>query len=205
MDNAGIPPPSPGVPLSAALLPPPAHSSGAAGDQALLASIALGDRAAFQILYARWAGRLLAYVGAMGAKGAAGEDLVQDIFLTLWQKASLYRSELGTPEAWIFTLTRHKVVDIWRRPHPVEAVDAEDLEGWMAGGVEAHGAIEDGLAVSKAMNQLPSDQRQAVMLAYFGDLSYEETAHRLGLPVGTLKSRIRSALGQLRGILGGAP
>jgi RNA polymerase sigma-70 factor (ECF subfamily) len=167
--------------------------------------VALGDRAAFQLLYTRWAGRLLAYVGAMGAQGPAGEDLVQEIFLTLWQKAGQYRRELGSPEAWIFTLTRHKVVDIWRRQHPVEVVDGADLEGWMAGGVDAHGPVEDGLSVTQALARLPQDHRRALLLAYYGDLSYEATAQRLGLPVGTLKSRIRSALAQLRGMLGGAP
>lgn len=171
----------------------------------MLAAVAAGDRAAFHLLYARWAGRLLAYVGAMGARGPAGEDVVQEIFLALWQKAGQYRRELGTPEAWIFTLTRHKVVDIWRRHHPVEAVDAADLEGWMAGGTECHGAVEDGLALAKALGHLPEEQRRAVAMAYFGDVPYGEVARRLGLPEGTLKSRIRAALAQLRGILGGVP
>ncbi len=186
------------MPADTLPLPPHAPSS---EDAALLSAVGQGDRQAFQALYARWGGRLLAYVNAMGARGPQGEDLVQEIFLTLWQKASLYRPELGSPEAWIFTLTRHKVLDIWRRPRPVVEVEPDFLEA-LVGDDAGHANVEQGLSLRKAMGTLMPDQRRALQLAYFGELSYAETAQAMGIPVGTLKSRIRSALSRLRESLG---
>ena len=81
-------------------------------DARLLALVAEQDREAFKELYDRYAGRLLAYVRAMGGPRISAEDVVQEVFVTLWRKATQYRSGLGSPEAWIFTITRHKVVDI---------------------------------------------------------------------------------------------
>ncbi len=128
------------------------------------------------------------------------EDVVQEVFGALFQKAHQYRPALGSPEGWIFTITRHKVVDIWRAHSPVVDLGEMDLEAVMA----AEEPMDATLAPSlrKALSTLSPEQRRPLMLAYFGGLTYEETAHRLGLPVGTLKSRIRASLAQLRGLLG---
>jgi RNA polymerase sigma-70 factor (ECF subfamily) len=171
-------------------------------DSELLLAIGLQDREAFRHLYDRYAGRLLSYVNAMGRGRLPAEDLLQEIFVAVWRKAGQYRTELGTPEAWIFTITRNKVCDIWRTRPPVEERGDVELETLMDTTKNPDPALV--ATIRQALASLPEDQRRPLVLAYFGGFTYEEVARRLAIPVGTLKSRIRTALGQLR-ILLGAP
>ncbi len=184
-------------------------SSGAFGayltftDAQLLGVVAESNRAAFREFYNRYSGRLLAYVRAMGGGGAKipVEDIVQEIFVTVWLKAGQYRPALGAPEAWLFTITRHKVVDIWRSQSPVVDIGEMDMEVLMEPEQPKDSVLA--LSLAKAMGKLTPEQRKPLELAYFGGLTYEETAEHLGLPLGTLKSRIRTSLGILRDYLGG--
>jgi len=169
-------------------------------DASLLLAVGGQDAEAFRLLYDRYAGRLLAYVQAMGRGRLPAEDLVQEVFVALWRKAGQYRPALGSPEAWIFTITRNKVLDIWRSRSPVEDRGELELETLMDGTPTPDPALV--ATVHKALQGLPEEQRRPLLLAYFGGYTYEEAAGRLGVPVGTLKSRIRSALGQLKGLLG---
>jgi RNA polymerase sigma-70 factor (ECF subfamily) len=171
-------------------------------DADVLGAVARGCPEAFRELYDRYAGRLLAYVRRMGGPRIPAEDVVQEIFVALWVKAGQYRPALGSPDAWIFTITRHKVVDIWRTAHPVVDLGETPLEAVMEPTMPEDSVTR--LSLAKALAALAPEQRRPLELAYFGGLSYEETAHALGLPVGTLKSRIRATLGQLRAHLGGA-
>ncbi len=171
-------------------------------DADLLVAVAQGSTTAFHELYDRYAGRLLAYVRRMGGPRVPAEDVVQEIFIALWVKAGQYRPALGSPEAWIFTITRHKVVDIWRTVHPVIDLGETPMEAVMEPAMPEDSVTR--LSLAKALATLAPEQRRPLELAYFGGLSYEETAHALGLPVGTLKSRIRASLGRLRAHLGGA-
>jgi len=171
-------------------------------DAGLLASVAQGSPTAFRELYDRYAGRLLAYVNRMGGPRIPTEDVVQDIFVAIWLKAGQYRPDLGSPEAWIFTITRHKVVDIWRAANPVVVLGEIPLEDVMEPAMPEATVMR--ISLSKALATLAPEQRRPLELAYFGGLSYEQTARALGLPVGTLKSRIRATLGHLREQLGGA-
>ncbi len=172
-------------------------------DADLLAAVAEGSQPAFRELYDRFAGRLLAYVRRMGGPRVPAEDVVQEIFVSLWVKAGQYRPALGSPEAWIFTITRHKVVDIWRAAQPVVDLGETPMEAVMEP-VAPEDSVTS-LSLSKALAALAPEQRRPLELAYFGGLSYQETAQALGLPLGTLKSRIRASLSQLRAHLGGAP
>ncbi len=168
-------------------------------DGELLRLIGGGDQAAFRELYERYAGRLLAYVRAMGRQQVSAEDAVQEVFATIWTKAAQYRPELGAPEAWIFTITRHKVFDIWRAQSRVREVEVE-LDTLVD-----HSSAADPTLVAtlhKALSRLSPDHRKPLLLAYFGGFTYEETARALGIPAGTLKSRIRTALADLRTLLG---
>lgn len=173
----------------------------APSDADLIGEVAQGREPAFRELYDRYAGRLLAYVRRMGGPRVPAEDVVQDIFVSLWVKAGQYRPALGSPEGWIFTITRHKVVDIWRAVPPVVDLGETPLEAVMEPAMPVDS--ETSLSLAKALAALAPEQRRPLELAYFGGLSYEETARALGLPVGTLKSRIRATLGRLRVQLGG--
>jgi RNA polymerase sigma-70 factor, ECF subfamily len=172
----------------------------AASDVELLQAVAQQDRGAFRELYDRYASRLMAYVRVMGGPRMPAEDVVQEIFVALWRKAGQYRPALGSPEGWIFTITRHKVVDIWRKQSAVEEVGDFDLDALMQTETSTDQTLV--ATMSKALERLSPEHREPLVLAYFGGLTYEETAERLHLPVGTLKSRIRVALGQLKSHLG---
>ncbi len=168
-------------------------------DSALLAAIAGQDREAFGQLYDRYAGRLLAYLQAMGRGRLPVDDLLQEIFVAVWRKAGQYRPDLGTPEAWLFTITRNKVFDIWRALPPVEDRGGPDLETLMDTTENPDPALV--ATLRQALARLPEEQRRPLVLAYFGGFTYEEAARSLAVPVGTLKSRIRAALRQLRALL----
>lgn len=170
-------------------------------DSELLERIAAQEGEALAELFHRYGGRVLAYVRAMGGPRFPAEDAVQDVFLALWQKASLFSPEGGQAAGWIFTITRHKVFDIQRAQGRVKEDGSPDLELLAPDNAQT---CDPTLAPSihKALSMLPADQQIPLRLAYYGDLSYEETARRLGLPLGTLKSRIRAGLARLKALLG---
>jgi RNA polymerase sigma-70 factor (ECF subfamily) len=172
----------------------------AQGDGELLQGIGRQDREAFRELYDRYSGRLAAYVQAMGRGRISVEDVVQEVLVALWRKAALFRPELGSPEAWIFTITRNKVFDIWRANPAVVDIGELNLEDVMDPTLAPDPTL--GLSLGKALAGLPPEQRDPLALAYFGGYSYEETAQRLNVPLGTLKSRIRAGLSRLKHLLG---
>jgi RNA polymerase sigma factor (sigma-70 family) len=172
-------------------------------DEEILARIARGDHAAFGELYDRF-GRV-AYGLALRIlrDHALAEDAVQEAFLAVWRSAEGYRRERAKPGAWILTLVHRRAVDLVRReqrrrgeplaaaPEPVEAAVDEQV------------ALGDRrAAVQAALDRLPGDQRQALELAYYGGLTQSELAERLGVPLGTVKSRMFAGLGRLRELLG---
>ena len=169
-------------------------------DAELLARIAQRQQEALAELFRRYGGRVLAYVRAMAGARFPAEDAVQEIFLTLWQKAGLYAPEGGEAAGWIFTLTRHKVFDIQRSLGRVRDVGGPDPELLSPGTSPTDPTLAP--SIEKALAMLPAEQRHPLRLAYYGDLTYDETARRLGLPLGTLKTRIRTGLTALRGLLG---
>lgn len=166
----------------------------------LLQAVARREEAALEALFQRYGGRVLAYVRTLGGPRFPAEDAVQEVFLTLWQKAALFSPGTGSAEAWIFTLTRHKVFDMLRAQRSTREDADPDLERWPVQDPTPNDA-ETALSLQKALSLLPADQQQPIRLAYMGGLTYEEAARRLGLPLGTLKSRVRSGLGALRPLL----
>lgn len=166
-------------------------------DIALLGQIAAQDQAAFRLFYERYAARVLAYVRAMGRGREQTEDVVQEVFLAVWRKAASFRRDRGDVPGWLYTITRNKLVDLWRqRPVGSDPVEA-DLARLPTGETWGETKVVS-ISLHKLLAGLKPEQRQALELAYFGGLTYEETAERLGLPVGTLKSRIRAGLALMR-------
>ena len=165
-------------------------------DATLLAEIAAGRTDSFQRFYGRHAGRVLSYAQKLCGDAVLAEDLAQEVFLTVWRKAAGFQADRGDGPGWLYTITRNKVLDHWRRcgrTPPIADLDLTLLEAVPRGiGSELKVSLE------KAMSGLRDEHRSALDLAYFGGFSYEETARKLGLPLGTLKSRIRAALGLLR-------
>jgi RNA polymerase sigma-70 factor (ECF subfamily) len=171
-----------------------------ASDTELVLRIAQQDREAFRLFYDRYAGRLLGYVRQISREREVSEDVVQDVFLAVWRKAASFKPDRGDVPGWLYTITRNRVVDRWRRKGGLVEDDGFDLVA-----LEAPERGDDGhatdISVRQALGALTPDQRQAIELAYFGGLTYEETARKLDLPLGTLKSRIRAGLARMRGVL----
>ncbi len=156
------------------------------------------DQMAFAELFQHFAPRVKAFLMKSGSDAAMAEECAQEVMATLWHKAHLFDPTRATVATWVFTIARNKRIDVLRkqrRPEP------EDL-GW---GPEAEPEQEDVLVMQQetaqlrdAMAALPEAQRQLIEKAYFGDLSHREIAAQTGLPLGTIKSRIRLALDRLR-------
>ncbi|WP_227363630.1 sigma-70 family RNA polymerase sigma factor [Sedimentitalea arenosa] len=156
------------------------------------------DQAAFADLFRHFAPRIKAFLMKSGADAAMAEECAQDVMATLWRKAHLFDPTRASVATWIFTIARNRRIDALRkqrRPEP------EDLT-W---GPEAEPDQEDILTLQQeseqlkvAIKELPDAQRELIERAYFGDLSHSEIAAQTGLPLGTIKSRIRLALDRLR-------
>jgi RNA polymerase sigma-70 factor (ECF subfamily) len=180
---------------------------GPAALAALLARVAeQRDRAAFAELFRHFAPRIKAYVMRLGADRASAEDLVQEVMLTVWHRAGQFDRDKASLSTWIFTIARNRRIDVLRRERRPE-IDAEDPAL-----VREPDATADGLAetaqqyrlLHKAVASLPPEQVELLRVAYFEDQSHSRVAERLGLPLGTVKSRLRLALAKLRPLLKGS-
>ncbi|HEY4591479.1 MAG TPA: sigma-70 family RNA polymerase sigma factor [Thermoanaerobaculia bacterium] len=171
-------------------------------DESLLAAITRGDLEAFHQLYERYAGRVLACARHLCRDAALAEDITQEVFTAAWTRAGTFRPDRGSAPAWLFTLTRHKLVDHWRKTGKgVELAALDDVR-------PPAQDPEDGdlrLCLRQALDHASPEQREAIEIAYFEGLTYEETASRLALPLGTLKSRIRLGLRAMRSALSRTP
>ena len=157
-----------------------------------------GDRAAFAALFRHFAPRVKAFLMKSGASSALAEECAQDVMATLWQKAALFDPTRASVATWVFTIARNRRIDALRkarRPEPEELPWGPEDE---ADPGEAMALQEDVSRLGKALAGLPEKQRALIEKAYFGDLSHSEIAAETGLPLGTIKSRIRLALDRLR-------
>lgn len=174
-------------------------------DEALLRAIAVAeDRAAFVALFHRYAGRVKGFLMSNGTDPGLAEEAAQEVMIALWRRAPLYDPEKASAATWIFTIARNKRIDLVRRanrPAPDGADPAFHPEPAACGETALAGAERDAL-VRAAVAALPGEQIDVVRLAFFGGLSHGDVAEKLGLPLGTVKSRLRLAFGRLRGTLG---
>jgi RNA polymerase sigma-70 factor (ECF subfamily) len=170
-------------------------------DTELLGLIASGDRVAFEELYRRYARSVLGIaLRRMGDRGRA-EDATQDTFASIWRSASRYDPARGRPASWLYTVARNAIVDgLRRRPDPTVS-DPPDVATADPGPPEAAEADWVSWRVHRALETLPEHERSLVELAYWSGMSQSEIAEYLGLPLGTVKTRTRAALGRLAGEL----
>jgi len=177
-------------------------------DEELMRQVAEGSAEALGLLYSRFA-RLIARLAVQTLDRAAAEDLVQDVFLAVWRNAGRFDPERGTVRAWILQIAHFRLLnELRRRSRQPEIVP--DREGLALGSLPAG---EPGPAemvwqqqrravLQSALDELPPSQREALGLAFLDDLTHEQVAAELGLPLGTAKTRIRAGLQKLRGTLG---
>lgn len=157
-----------------------------------------GDEAAFAKLFRHYGPRVKAFLMKSGASPAVAEDVVQDVMATVWHKANLFDPERAGVATWIFTIARNRRIDALRksrRPEPEELPWGPEPEPDQADTLSLQQETE---RLGAALKALPKAQRDLIERAYFGDLSHSEIATQTGLPLGTIKSRIRLALEKLR-------
>lgn len=156
------------------------------------------DRAAFAELFAYFAPRVKAFLMKSGASPDLAEECTQEVMATLWNKAHLFDPAKASVSTWIFTIARNRKIDLLRkqrRPEPEDLPWGPEPEPDQA---EAIGLQQETEQLGQAIAALPEEQRKLIERAYFGELSHSEIAAETGLPLGTIKSRIRLALERLR-------
>ncbi len=180
-----------------------------ADDDQLIARVASGDRRAFEQLYDRYASTVYGVALRMLGDREVAEDAVQEIFLRVWKRAGSFdRSRAFAP--WLFGIAHNYGIDELRRrrarPQPVYEDDEHPVLSEIPDDIDVGEAAvlsDQRRIVREALEQLPEEQRQALMLAYFGGLTQQEIATRLGNPLGTVKTRMRLGLQKLRSLLQG--
>ena len=156
------------------------------------------DRAAFAALFGHFGPRVKYFLMKAGSTATIAEDCAQDVMATVWAKAAQFDPARASVATWIFTIARNRRIDIARRDRRPEP---EELD-WMGEDepdqADVYAAAEETRVLTAALAELPEKQRQLIQRAYYGDLTHSEIAAETGLPLGTIKSRIRLALDKLR-------
>lgn len=176
-----------------------------AEDVAILARIVERDERAVEELYARYSGPLYSLAYQVTGAERYAQDVIQEVFVAVWREAGRFDPARGAVASWLFSLARHKAIDLVRREANIrkrtadvdlefhEADDDVDREVWTR--------IQRD-RVRQAIEELTPAQREALEMAFFQGLTHVEVSERLGIPLGTAKTRIRSALLRLRDLLG---
>ncbi len=193
--------------IAAALLPGFERGKEKGRDRELLGRVAQGDVAALRVLYNEQAPRALAIARRILRNVEEAEDVVQETFLELWRRAPQFDGRKGGAVAWVITIARSRAIDRLR----AAGTAGRAIEG-VATAVDAHPTVPVCPAehterrstesrVAEALAALPKEQRQAIELAYFDGLSQTEIATKTATPLGTVKMRVKLAIGKLAGLL----
>jgi RNA polymerase sigma-70 factor (ECF subfamily) len=176
-------------------------------DREMIERIGRGDQSAFSALYDRLSRPLYSLALRMLGDAGDAQDALQDVFLQIWSRAATYNPEQSTVFSWTVLLTRSRVIDRLRaRKRRLRVVDSatgdEDADvadaSTMESAADTADKNDEAARVRSVLNNLPSEQREAIELAFFGHLTHHEIAARLGEPLGTIKARIRRGLLKLR-------
>ena len=184
-------------------------------ESAIVAALADGDAHVLEAVYHRYSRGVYSMAMRLLGDGPAAEEVVQETFLKLWRQPSAYQPARGHLFAWLLGVAHHHAVDLLRRrqleqrhsivagPNPqgdglVDLIDSRGIASNDGDPQARVGALEQRLAVGRALARLPQDQRIPLELAYYRGLTQVEIASRLGVPLGTIKTRMRLGLQQLR-------
>jgi RNA polymerase sigma factor (sigma-70 family) len=161
------------------------------------------DRAAFETLFDHFAPRINGYLQQLGLGPAAAEDIAQEVMTVLWNKAHLFDPAKSSLATWLFRVARNRRIDAARRDRS-HLLDETDPMLWPQENADPDEEFDAGrreASVRAALAQLPHGQLELLRLAYYLGLSQSQIAERTGLPLGTVKSRVRLAFGRLRTLL----
>jgi RNA polymerase sigma-70 factor (ECF subfamily) len=181
----------------------PQAPEGAVDDVALVQAMARADSAALGLLYDRYSGAMLALAQRIVGRGAEAEDVIHDVFLEAWRHAADYDVTRGSVKSWLLLRTRSRSLDVQKSARVSKQASLPD-DAWLAelsapGRDPAGGG--DQMRVRQVLVALPAEQREVLLLGYFEGLSSSEIAERVGVPLGTVKSRVAAALSALRAAL----
>jgi RNA polymerase sigma-70 factor (ECF subfamily) len=181
-----------------------------ARDRDLVRRIDQGDEEAFRSLFRRYGATATALARRVARQPYLAEEIVQEAFLAVWRNPSAYDDARGSVRSWLMGTVHHRAVDAIRREEAQRrraeeslASDVVVVEDPAEAVVEELGLPEERKMVRGALEELPAEQREVIELMYFGGLTQTRIAERLGLPLGTVKSRTLLGMRRLRGALGG--
>lgn len=160
------------------------------------------DKAAFAALFRHFAPRVKAFLMKSGAGAALAEECAQDVMATLWQKAHLFDPARAGVATWVYTIARNRRIDALRKARRAEPEELDWGPEPEPDQAEVMEIQEETERLGRALAALPAPQRTLIERAFYGDLSHSEIAAETGLPLGTIKSRIRLALEKLRHQMG---
>ncbi len=158
------------------------------------------DRAAFTRVFAYYAPRVKTYLTRLGLDGAQAEEVTQEVMVAVWRKAGSFDARQASVSTWIFRIARNRRIDVFRRDKRA-TLDANDPAFEPPAQARPDGAAEVAereAQVRRAMDDLPPEQRDLVRRAFYEDLSHSEIAASTGVPLGTVKSRLRLAFAKLK-------
>lgn len=174
--------------------------------ESLLRSVAAGDRTAFAEIYDRISSRVLGLVVRVLRDRSQSEEVTQEVFLEIWQQAAKFDANKGSGMAWVLTMAHRRAIDRIRASQKSHERDLKigirDMERDFDHVSEAVEIRVENERVKRAMSRLTPLQREAVILAYYGGYSHSEMADILGIPLGTVKTRLRDGMIRLRDELG---
>jgi RNA polymerase sigma-70 factor (ECF subfamily) len=179
----------------------PSGSAGPGEDwEATLCAVAQQDREAFASLFQHFGPRVKSYMLRLGSDHATAEELVQEAFVKVWRKAGQYDPGRAAASTWIFTIARNLRIDAFRRENRPE-LDPDDPALVAEPPAAADAAVQqkqESRRIRQAMSELPEDQREVIRLSFFEDRTHTEISGLLGVPLGTVKSRIRLAFSRIK-------
>ncbi|MGC8475972.1 MAG: sigma-70 family RNA polymerase sigma factor [Acetobacteraceae bacterium] len=169
---------------------------------AWILAVARGDRAAFAALFGQFAPRIKAFLMRRGLGAAEAEELAQEAMLAVWRKSAQFDPARATAAAWIFAIARNLSIDAHRRARPAPMPDPALDPDPPATADALLGEAQRAARVRGVLDTLPAEQAEALRLAFFEEHSHAEMGSLLGIPLGTVKSRLRLAMARLRAALG---
>jgi len=179
----------------------------APSDEALLERLAAGvDEAALSELYDRYQAQMYGLAMRITRDAALAQDAVQEAFVGVWRNAARYAVGRSSVRTWVLSITHHRAIDIVRRRRPTSDLPNTDTLDTALVAPDVWGEVARALdrdTVRGVIGLLPTAQREAIELAYFEGLTQAEIAERTGAPLGTVKSRVRLGLQQMRRALEG--
>jgi RNA polymerase sigma-70 factor (ECF subfamily) len=178
--------------------------SAADGDEALMDGVERREEEALRTLYLRHGGVVYALAQRLTGDHQFAQEVVQDVFLRCWERAASFDRRRGTVRSWLMGIARNRTIDVLRSAsHAARGREVEEprtsLPDTGEGGSSESVALR--MTVAEALTNLPELQREAITLAFYGGMTQSQVARHLGVPLGTVKTRIRDGMARLRSVM----